>query len=434
MSEMSLDDFLGHSTRAPSGRSARTLSWRKRQPANLDFWFHTSSRLVALWGHGFPRLVTRERDGERVTEIWGGRFNCWESEDTCKSQYRRNDDGTRKAPPKVCPMCLLLEHLHTEWRAGRLSWVTPVFRFAADEATETLTLGGMLGLFNGELSRQELAELKKAGIRRDEAWKEAAHAKCSYLFCGVDHSEPEKGPQVLLETTALGDAVKRVIRNQLEALGSKDGNPMLKPYAIRFQYRAAEKEFSKKYDALVMPKLEMTPAVREAIFDAPLPDISEHIARGNVASLRTAMEAAALIELPWDAIFGPAEREEMGEDDEPSKAPARPVQGGTRAQGPQASSATPEPAQAPTRRRAAAPAPATPQMPDYPPGTVLLPCEKCDAKMADTDAVCWKCGAKYELDAEPPPPPAPLARPKPPAPADEGEMPWPGEGDDGVGF
>lgn len=445
MAELSLDDFLGHSTRAPGNRGSRTLSWRKRQPPILDFWFHTRTSLVSLWGHGFPRIVEREVDGEKVREIWGGRFNCWEPEDTCKSQYRRNDDGTRKVPPKVCPMCLLIEYLHAQVRAKRISWVDPVFRFQSDDDTQTLTVGGMLGLFNGDLSRDQLIELKKAGIRRDEAWKEAANAKCSYLFCGVDHSEPEKGPQVLIETTALGDAVKRVIRDQIEGMGSTDGNPMLRPYAIRFQYKPNEQEFSKKYNALPLPKVEMTPAVRAAIYDADKPDISEHIARGNIASLRSAMEAAALLELPWDAIFGPAEALEDG-DEEPwapkpaekasAKAPGRPVQGGTAPQASHAPKEEQKPAQAPARRRAASPTPATPKMPDYPPGTVLLPCEKCGAKMADTDTVCWKCGAKYELDDEPPAPAAPLARPKPAAVAEEdSSMPWPGEdGDSEVGF
>lgn len=51
-------------------------------------------------------------------------------------------------------------------------------------------------------------------------------------------------------------------------------------------------------------------------------------------------------------------------------------------------------------------------MPQYPKGTVLIPCDSCGAQMADTDDTCWKCGAKYELDDAQPqkPPPAP-ARP-----------------------
>lgn len=52
-------------------------------------------------------------------------------------------------------------------------------------------------------------------------------------------------------------------------------------------------------------------------------------------------------------------------------------------------------------------------MPDYPKGTVFVPCDTatCGAQMADTDEVCWKCGAEYALgDEAPPPPPPPKAR------------------------
>lgn len=41
-------------------------------------------------------------------------------------------------------------------------------------------------------------------------------------------------------------------------------------------------------------------------------------------------------------------------------------------------------------------------MPDYPAGTILIPCDACGAKMADTDEECWKCGARYDLEPLPP--------------------------------
>lgn len=397
MTTMNLDEFLGHTSTARGG--GKILNWKKRNPAQIDTWLHTRSSIIALWRHGWPRIVEIDRDGEQTREVWGGNFNCWESEDVLKRQYKRTDNDDRLAPPQVCPICLLLEYVRGQVRAGKLSWVEPVFRFEGDdpEAAQVLTAGGLYNAFGGDLSRQEVADLRRAGIRRDEAWKQSCMAKCSYVFSIVDQTEPEKGVQTAIETTALGDAVKRVIRDQIDALGANEGHPLKHPYAIRWQYKPNEVEFSKKYHALAMPKVVLAPEIRELIFDSPAPDIGAIVGRGNVASLRAVMESHALIDLPFDRLFAAAEAQEQA----PSPAPAA--------------------------RRAKAPAKAEPKEPTYPPGTVIMPCDACGAEMAETDDTCWKCGAKYELDA--PPAVAPVKASSPAGGA------WPGESvDPEVGF
>lgn len=404
---MDLDSFLGHSS---SARVGKVVNWKKRKPPQIDTWLHTKSSIIALWRHGFPRLVERKVDGNDVVEIWGGNFNCWESEDVLKRQYKRNDDGSRLAPPQVCPMCLLLEYLQQEVRAERLSWTDEIFSFEGDDATRTLHVGGMFNAFGGDkLSREEIAELKAAGIKRTDAWQENGMAKCSYVFSIVDNDEIDKGVQTAIETTALGDAVKKTIRDQIEAMGGTAGHPMKDPYIIRWQYREAEVEFSKKYNSLALPKvhpksgeLMLTEEIRALIIDSPAPDLGPTIARGNAGGLRAVMERHALIDLPFDKIFGPAEKIEgvrKRDEDEPSEAEAdEPAPAPRQRAAAKAPPAPPAKAEAPAPRRRAPAAPTGPVEPPRPAGAPVLPCDKCGARMLETEVTCWKCGAKYEID------------------------------------
>lgn len=435
MSGMSLDEFLGHKS-SERGSGGKILQWRKRKPPAITTWLHTKANLVALWRHGWPRLVEMERDGAKQVEVWGGTFNCHEQEDVLRRQYKRTHEGERIVPPQVCPICLLAEYLRTEVQAGRLAWTEPVFRFEGDvpDQTNVLTAAGIYNGFSGDMTRDEVADLRRAGIRRDEAWKQNAMAKCSYVFSIADNDAPGEGVQVCVETTALGDAVKRVIRDQMDALGETEGHPLKTPYAIKWEYHPDEVEFNRKYRALAMPRAVLTPEIQALIVDAPPPDIQPIISKGNVASLRTAMETHALIDLPFDRLFAAAEgsAEQVAPKQEPRTAVGQVAQRPPRTGRREAPEPEPAPAVA-TRRRAAPPKPAEPVMPNYPAGTVMLPCDSCGAKMADTDTTCWKCGAKYEVEAEAAPTvakakPAPRGAPVKAAPAavadPDDDMPW----------
>jgi hypothetical protein len=393
----------------------------------IDTWLHTKSGIVALWRHGWPRVVEIERDGVKNTEVWSGNFNCWEPEDVLRRQHKRNEDGSRIIPPKVCPMCILIEHIRDEVRAGRIGWLDPVFAFKGeDEKTSiTLTAAGMYNGFGGELSRQDVADMRRAGIQRTEAWKQNTMPKCSYVFSVLDNGAPEAGVMPAIETTALGDAVKRVIRDMIESLGETEGHPLRTPYAIRWMYQPEEAEFNKKYRALAMPRLAYTDEIRALIEESPAPDISNLIGRGDIATLRASMEEHALIKLPFDRIFAAAEAEGGGQRS--AAAPKAPPSA------PRAPEVHTEPAKAePARARRGSAAKAEPKKPDYPPGTVIIPCDRCGAEMADYDDTCWKCGAKYELDDADVAPPT-----KTPAKASTKQAPsqaWAGEGEDDLGF
>jgi hypothetical protein len=193
-----------------------------------------------------------------------------------------------------------------------------------------------------------------------------------------------------------------------------------------------------------MPRAVLTPELQALIVDAPPPDIQPIIARGDPTKLRMAMETHALIELPFDKLFAAVEA--AAGQAPAQQAPAATVRPATASAARPAATAAPKPAAAPapepapaTRRRGAQPKPTAPQEPAYPKGTVIIPCDSCGAKMADTDEVCWKCGAKYEIDP-PEPKPAPTPPPArgvkaapaaPPsdadetgAPGDDQDLPW----------
>lgn len=394
---MTLDEFVTHKASARES-GGKILNWKKRKPPSIVTWLHTQAPIVALWRHGWPRVVEIERDGEKVREVWGGTFNCWEDEDVLRRQYRRNQDGGRLVPPKACPMCKMIEWVRGEVEADRINWLEPIFEFKADDerASQVLTATGVSNGYNGELSRAQVGEMRNAGLRRDEAWKENLMAKCGYLFAIVDSDAPNDGVQVCIETTALGDAVKRVIHDQMDALGETEGHPLKNPYAIKWRYQPDEQEFSRKYHAVAQPKIAMTPEIRDLIVDGPPPDLDAYISRGNADMLRATMESAALIALPFDEFFAESGARPSldSKREEPAKRPAK------------AEPAKAEPAKARTRdeaprRRVAKRAPV------YPPGTSMLPCEKCGEQMAESDEVCWNCGAKYEIEPEPAPPPPP---------------------------
>jgi hypothetical protein len=416
---MSLDEFLGHETNA-GGRSGFLRGWRKRKPPAVNTWLHTRAPIIAIWQHGWPRIHTFEdRDTKQTRrEVWGGTWNCLESEQVLRKQNKRDDDGARSVPPQACPLCLLIEHLREQVLSGEMKITQPVFEFKIDgddEHARILTAGGITGLYdNDHLTDVQRADIRKAGVRLTDAWQEAARAKCNYLFRVVDDDHPEGGVQIATETTLLGDKVKQVIRDQMTAMGDVDGNPLKKPYAIRWEHRPAEQEFSKKYHALVMPKLAVREEIRRLIYDEDPPDVSALVAPGNVKALRAAMEQYAVTELPFDDIFAAGE-ERVGVQHEPKPVPVASKASpphvvsppSTRAEVAASDNAVIKSAVAKSRRTVVeeplAPAPVEDDGHE--------PCVKCGAMMGPEETVCAACGARYVID-EPAPKPAAKAKPK----------------------
>lgn len=403
---LAMKAFLGHETRSGGSGSQFLRGWRKRESGSIDVVLHKKAPIVALWQHGLPRIFEQEdkKNGSRTRRVFSGTFNCLEEESVLVKQYRRDrNTGERVLPPVVCPVCRLLESLRGLYETNVLSFTEPLFRWEGDDPNETqeLTLGGMLNLYGkDELSQEQRREMKSAGVKLNEAWKQNAWSKCNYLFVVVDTSSVEDGVQIAIETTALGDCVKECIHGQMTSLGEQDGNPMLKPYAIRWEHHPKAREFNKRYKAIAMPRIKITDEIVELIESEP-PQLEGIIKPGNITQLRAELESRCILKdpsvIPWDDIFGPAEKAGFGEDsdDDDDDEGAEPEEVAEQMAATRASKS-----KSGGRRRKKEPEP-EPE-PEEDSDEEKIPCDDCGFMMGPKETVCQKCGAEYEAtDDEP---------------------------------
>lgn len=317
---MGIQDFLGHQTRGAGG--AKFLkSWRGRQPPEIDIWLHTKAPIYSVWQHTWPKIQVIERDGRKTREVWGGTFVSWEDEEVNRGQRNRQSDGSRVIPAVICPMARLIDRIYMAIETGELKWTTALFEFKGDDPTKNRTLhaGGIVGMFGqNDLDDAARRELRKAGIKQSEAWKENCMSKCNYIFTVVEQGRAEDGIQLTTETTLLGDKMKELIAAQQESEGDDAGNPLRHPYAIRWKHLPNEKEFHKRYTATRINKHKLSKEIRALIIDTNPPDATPMYKRGSAAELRLSVEThycgpEGLLDL--DDIFGAAEASESGSDE-----------------------------------------------------------------------------------------------------------------------
>ena len=321
MSGMGIDEFLSHQPNQ-SGGGNKVLRWTKRTPPALRFWLHCEAFITPLWRHGWPRLVELDKDGSRESHIWSGHFGCWENDHLVSQQYKRTRDGGRVKPPRLCGMCLFLEHLRFRVDGGDIGWLDPVSVFdAPDDDTSTILVAA--AMYNGipkleKLDDDQKTELKEAGVRASESWQQNTMAKCNYVLVGVDEENTAEGVQVLIENTLTGKKLRTEIRKQLKR-SPKKGNPLKNPYPFLLEYFPEEKAINDKYDvtALDVDDDEGIPAeVLELIKDTEPPNIEGICKPGEPMLLRSVMEEHIVDELKdmfdWDKIFGASEK--MGGD------------------------------------------------------------------------------------------------------------------------
>lgn len=310
------EEFLAHKTEFGGG--SYLGNWRDDK--ELDVVLHPKSQILAVWRHQWYRVY--EKDGKQVLGF--PRFNSMESEEVNLKQHKRNNDGSRKFPPKVCPFALLLEWVREQIDEGRIKWTDKIFEFETSSDIRTIHAGGFTGLFaSDDLTDEELKELAKNGIdvqsrgRNDTMQKSLA--QLTYVFVILRYDSPEDGLYIAEEKRGLGKAMKRVIGDEIakykKTATPDKGDPWKNVYAFRWQY---DKDGGwDAYSALACHDdvLPITEEIREAL-EAELPDLSQFTEYSNVPLLRASFEEHWCHEIvpPWGELFEEAEKLVAGTD------------------------------------------------------------------------------------------------------------------------
>jgi hypothetical protein len=317
--ELDLDAFLGHSG-SSGGGGTFLKNWKDDE--RIDIWLHPKAKIIPLWSHNWYTIGKDRETHDPV--LRSVRFNSMEREVILKKRnYRDDKTGEREYPPEACPFSRMLEWVYQAIKSRTLSWVDEIFLFDEIPGDPTVIhAGGFAGLFNNkDMDRDEVKELRQAGIRRDEAWKESAQPRMQYIFRVVKNAAPAEGCLIALEAQALGDKVRRVIADRIDDVGRVKGDPFQNPYAIRWAYDD-KAEFSKKYEARLMSAMEITPEL-QAVFDVEPPSINELVRPSNVKELRASFEAHwchKTVRPPWNEIFAGVDvaDDDGPEDDDPT--------------------------------------------------------------------------------------------------------------------
>lgn len=447
---MSLEAYMNHSTRG--GGKSNYLKWDE----TATIWLSCRSSIFTLWRHPWTRVeVVENKDThEKTNEIWGDKLGCYEVENVLTEQYRRDrDTGERDVPPQTCPHCKMIDDVYMRCREGNpvglgliekrrpglrdvtsadvdavdaellkrgLMWfLSPLFEFrgnirdwrtkAVVADRKILHAGGVFNAFgNKNLSPEwkilmaKVSREKGGPIFSKNAYQQNAQSKCEYLYVVVDNDHPERGLQIAIETSLLGDKMKTEIAKRMKSLGREKGNPILHPYPFEWKNDRTEgQSFDKLYDATALETMRPTAAIEKLIRDTPPPDTSRDTAKFNLRTHRARLEkyaAPAGKLLALDAYFEIALR--LGLDKEPAAEAEHPA---------------PEVGRHPPLPPSAAPAPSPAVVDDEAEFAcdALVNGAECGAPMKASDPVCPACGFVYDVVKAPePPPPARPALPK----------------------
>ena len=285
----SLDDFLNYSTKSAGGGGGYLSGWKKKD-GQIVVWTHRDVFSAAVWHHPIPRVVELKDEGQRMTTVvMSQRWNCHESDEILKAQYFRDDDtGEREYPPELCPMCIVIEEVRRLYRSGKIDWCDPVFEWEGDRERTKLLAGGIDGEFNSrDLSDDALDEMRKAGVRQRDSYKQDLRTKLQYLFLVVSDRDPDRGIQKAFEAKSLGDAMKKALANEIERRGER-GNPQKFPYPFKWKYDE-KASFSDKYDALALD--QQPPEKILKLISGPAPNIERDIDPSNCWTLYSELES-----------------------------------------------------------------------------------------------------------------------------------------------
>lgn len=297
-----IDDFL--KKRGWDNSGGFLNKWKKKQPPEINIWLHTRRMPILLGQHNFPYIKVREdrQTGRVRKEVWSQSHNCHEKLEVLERQKKRDEEGRREVPPTVCGFCRMVEYVRWCVETGKVGIAAPVFVLEGDAETKVLHAGGFCGLFS-EADGAELDEIRKAGIKKDEYWKEDCCASRKVLHCVVDNDEPGNGVQISIESIMMHGVMQDMVVDCVKSLGKEDGNPWAKPFCIQWEYVERAPLPWDRYKARRMPLIKITPEIEGLIRSNP-PDLSSITDPFVTNTMRAIMERYCVLkDVPWDDIF-----------------------------------------------------------------------------------------------------------------------------------
>lgn len=366
-------EFLSYDSKFEREDSYRLKDWKKDK--RIVVWLHTKVGIETVWRHNWPKVVSRKDKltGDTTNEIWGGLFKCSETDETLKRQNLRFPNGERKYPPQSCPMCKMLEVIRTKVQSKEIGVADPVFKFPHQDLMKERVLyaGSIYNAFKNNCSKltpEEIRSVRQAGIRLAEVWRDDMTPKCNHVIAVVDNEDPFGGVKLAQTSATLGDRLIAAISKEMHALkeageNSDNGDPSIRPYPFEWTYKDQEKDGSAtppqdRYNVCALTHNKPSPEILEAITNSEVPSMIEFLAEGNQSQLMVEMQQYALVDLPWNQIFG------------------------TKVQTVVASI----PKQEATAPIAAEPTPAF---------VAMTTCIACALPMREDELICKKCGAEY---------------------------------------
>lgn len=315
---MGVDDFLGSGNDYKRGSGSFLTGWKREGKAtvfvNRGLWAARS------WNHPIPKVIelTDGETKEKVLVVRSTRWGCHEAEELLTRRYDRDrETGEREVPPCICPSCLLPEVVMDLVEKGELSWTQPIFRWEGAEEELVIRAAGVYNGFSAkgiDSDRKAIAELRKLKIRRDEAWNQSFLVRMQWLFYVCDASKPDGGLVKSYESKSLGEKMKKAIRDEMRrnAPNQEKGDPTKNPYPFEWTYDDSAKNYNEKYGVLALTNERPSKEILETI-EGQKPtqaDIDEELAPGSCWALKDELEThlVAGVSLPWERIFGPAEK------------------------------------------------------------------------------------------------------------------------------
>lgn len=378
---LDVDSFIKNRTRGAFDDNLITEKHLK-DAGSLTLWLHVKAPINVRWCHQWWKRIQVEdkQTGRKEWRCFFTRINSHEQDDAVLiNQYRRKKGARVYAPTDAFGK--LCEGVYQAVRAGSLSWLEPLVRFDSDRRDEIkiVRAGDFYGGFGDrDLGDEELEEMKAAGVYAKDAWKQSLSASARYAFCVVNEEDLGGGNKVFDVSDGIGRKWQKAIEGAQADFGPEKGNPKKTPYPFKVVYDENARG-PEKYTVRALIGKAPTSEVLDLIREEDPADQSDLIALYDPDELRASIEAHAVapkILLPLlDAAF-----------------PARDPVFAKRAE-----VAAQREEQLTNEERKAA---------DLPSADPFYSCDACDSDreaktLAETDDACPKCGAHYDLTADP---------------------------------